>query len=271
MKWRLIIDHRGGPAINMAVDEAISLSTKKDNAPPTLRIYFWSRPAVTIGYFQKIREEVDLRYCLERGIDVVRRLTGGRAIVHDLEELTYSFSAPFEDPFKNRNLHDTYLAISEAFVTGFRDLAIDVEMCSARSTSSRPGRSPVCFQSLGLAEASVNGRKVIGSAQKRWTKGFLQQGSIPLDLNFDLLYRALSFPSDALRKRAREAANKKMAGLRSFAPELSMEELTDAIRRGFERRFNVILETEKISSEEQNTVSELLERRYGNESWNNKR
>lgn len=257
--------------MNMAVDEAISLATRKNEAPPTLRMYIWSRPAITIGYFQKIREEVDMDYCLGKGMDIVRRLTGGRAIVHCPEELTYSFSAPFTGPFRKGKLHDTYMAISEAFVAGLRDLAIDAEMTTVRKTPAGQERSPVCFQSLGFAETSVAGRKVMGSAQKRWTKGFLQQGSIPLDLDFDLLYSALSFRSAASRKRARKAAESKMAGLRQFAPGLAIEDLTQAVKKGFERRFNVSMETGYLSDGERDTANELLESRYRNRSWNCRR
>ena len=272
MYWRLIIDGPASAARHMAVDEAISISVRKKLSPPTLRLYSWNGPAVTIGYFQKIQREVNLEYCRQNHIDVVRRMTGGRAVVHGREELTYNFSAPFLTPFSGLNLHETYRLISNAFITGLRRIGIDAAMSSARRTGTGIGKNPVCFQSLSFAEATVDGRKIIGSAQKRWPDGLMQQGSIPLVLNHDLLYSTLSFGSDAAKKRAMAAADMKMVGLRDLVSGLSISDLVVAIRHGFEITFGISFsEEEGLSPVEQQDASVLEIERYEAEAWNWKR
>ncbi len=274
MNWRLIIDGRAGPARNMAVDEAVSISVRKKLSPPSLRLYTWSGPAVTIGYFQQIKREVNVERCRQNNIDVVRRITGGRAVVHGRQELTYSFSSPFQSPFSSLNLHETYKLLSKAFIAGFNRLGIAAEISSVRS-SGRPGinagRNPVCFQSLSFAEAAVDGRKIIGSAQKRWSSGLMQQGSIPLELNHDHIYSLLSFRSETARKRAMAAAGEKMAGLRDFVPGLSSDELAAAVQYGFKSTFGVNFRKERLSLEEERIAGALEVKRYGSETWNLKR
>ena len=95
--WRLINSGTGSASYNMALDEAIAISVRKGGSPPTLRLYSWDMPSVTLGCFQKIRD-IDIEYCRDASIPVVRRPTGGRAILHN-KELTYSFSAKTDNDF----------------------------------------------------------------------------------------------------------------------------------------------------------------------------
>ncbi len=277
MNWRLIIDGPLGASRNMAVDEAISIFVRKKISPPTLRLYSWPSPAITIGYFQQIQREVNLERCKQNNIDVVRRITGGRAVIHGLEELTYSFSTPFLSPFSGSNLYETYKLLSNAFITGFRRLGIAAEILSVRSPSTlqqstmSTGKNPACFQSLSFAEAVVDGRKIIGSAQKRWTSGLMQQGSIPLELNYNHIYSLLSFRSKETRKLAMDAAREKMAGLRDFVPKLSPDDLIAAIKYGFKTTFGVDFKKEELSLEEERTADILDVKRYVNKTWNLKR
>jgi len=269
--WRLIIDGAAGAARNMAVDEAISAAVREGKAPPTLRLYGWERPALTLGYFQRIGQAVDLQYCAAESIDVVRRRTGGRAILHVPEELTYSFSSPFTPPFDATDLHETYSILSGAFLAAFRSLGIDASLAPGRRRRERPARNPVCFQALSFSEAAVAGRKVIGSAQKRWPDGLMQQGSIPLAIDHSRLYRALRFEREEQRQEALGQAGKSMAGLREFRPELTREMLISAIRSGFEESFKVLLDEQTLSRDEDSAAGELLTDRYGSEQWNHRR
>jgi len=269
--WRFIVDGPADAAWNMAVDEALAASAAAGDALPALRIYRWRRPAVTIGYFQSWQEEVDHGYCRRHGLDVVRRITGGRAIVHDPDEITYSVTAPLEGPFRGASLHEIYTRLSEALVRGLRLLGIPAEFTGGRRRAAGRGRTPVCFQSLSFAEASVQGRKVIGSAQKRWSRRFLQQGSIPLTIRTGTTFSALSFPTEALRERALRAAPRKMAGLREFRPGIGPDEIVEALRRGFAESFGVRMLDDGPTGTERDRARELVRTRYGAAAWNMRR
>jgi len=252
-------------------NEALAFSVRKDGSPPVLRLYSWSVTSVTLGYFQKYHEEVDQPFCKENKLDVVRRLTGGRAIVHGPEEITYSFSASFTPHFAGKDLHQTYRQLSEAFVRSLNRLGISATISSAKKPGQRPGHNPVCFQSLSFAEAAVEGRKIIGSAQKRWSQGFLQQGSIPLEFDHETLFSALRFRSSQARERLRQTASGKMAGLREFIPELKSNDLVQAIREGFEDEFAIRFVSSSLTRNEERQALDLITKRYGNDEWNRKR
>ncbi|MBI5665186.1 MAG: lipoate--protein ligase family protein, partial [Nitrospirae bacterium] len=166
-----------GPAsayFNMALDEAISEGVRQKFSPPTLRLYHWDRPSLSIGCFQKV-SDIDARYCDKKGYPVVRRQTGGRAVLHD-SELTYSFSASTVTPMFNGSLRENYAVISRALVLALSLKGIEAEASFNRKRSGSH-KGPSCFRTLSYGEITVEGKKVIGSAQKRYQDGFLQHGS----------------------------------------------------------------------------------------------
>ncbi|RME63307.1 MAG: lipoate--protein ligase family protein, partial [Nitrospirae bacterium] len=169
---------------NMAKDEAIALSVKDGKSPPTLRLYQWDRTSVTIGRYQQV-SDVNLSYCRENGIPVVRRPTGGRAILHG-RDLTYSFSSRTDGPFSSSGLLETYSLLSRAFLVAFRSLGLEVQWKSRKERGSVLTGSPLCFQSVSFGEITIEGKKVMGSAQKRWDDAFLQQGTIMLEIEHQL-------------------------------------------------------------------------------------
>jgi lipoate-protein ligase A len=242
----------------MALDEAIADTVRNDKAPPTLRLYGWDRPAVTLGAFQNA-DEVDLAFCDAEGIQVVRRPTGGRAILHVVEELTYSFSAPTTDGPFSGTLLESYDKLSQAFSLSFTSLGLNVRTVS-RKPRGRSG-SPLCFESPSYGEMTVDGRKVIGSAQRRRPGGLLQQGSIPLVLEYGLMGQVFGYTG------GRTA----MAGLRDFLPHLEAQELTGAVARAFCETFEVELIPAEVSEEEADEARRLLEEKYALESWTRRR
>lgn len=254
----------------MAIDEALAHSARAGISPPVLRLYKWDRPTLSLGYFQKINSEVNRSYCAAHGIPIVRRLTGGRAILHQSDELTYSFTAPFSRPEFASGLKESYLAISGALMIALRSLGIPAEMAPPPRTS-RPDRNPVCFQSLSLAEAAVDGRKIIGSAQKRWHNGLMQHGSIPMTIDTDLLYNALTFESDEARNHAMAAAEHKMSGLLELNGNVTIEALTTAIVRGFESAFGIAFGLDCLTPDEDAEARRLITERYGSAGWNERR
>jgi lipoate-protein ligase A len=196
--WRLIDSGPCDAPYNMALDEAIAAAVRNGHSPPTLRFYGWCQPSVSLGAFQKITD-IDTGYCAANDVQVVRRPTGGRGILHG-EELTYSFSAKNEGLF-SQGLLDAYRKISAAFSLGLQRLGLSVKMENRRGRRSNLERSPLCFQSTSYGEITINGKKLIGSAQKRWGDGFLQQGSMPYTVDFTAL--AAVFKNNGQRSKRR--------------------------------------------------------------------
>jgi lipoate-protein ligase A len=251
-QWRLIEEGPSDAFLNMAVDEAIALSVKGANAPPTLRFYEWSKMSVSIGCFQKIGV-VDGLYCNANGIPIVRRPTGGRAILH-WDELTYSFSARTEDGF-HKGLLESYRLISGAFFSAFLRLGIDAGVEGKRRGSN--GRGPLCFDSLSYGELSVGTRKLIGSAQRRWQDGLLQQGSMPFRHDFGRLKNIFKLCEDsAFDPAPLDGAIK--------------ESLKRAIRESFEERFSVRLSPSSLTEMEREESLRLLHEKYLCPEWNHK-
>jgi lipoate-protein ligase A len=161
----------------MALDEAILARVVAAEAPPTLRFYGWDRPAVSLGYHQVPEKVLDLELVRSHGIAVVRRPTGGRAVLHG-DDLTYSVSLPAATPWAT-SVTEAYRVLSEALQWGFRCAGYDVSLARGHTGEQRPGPLP-CFASTARYELVWNGRKLVGSAQRRLRGGVLQQGSIPL-------------------------------------------------------------------------------------------
>lgn len=276
-RWRLIDSGPGDAHFNMALDEALARSVRDDaRSPeqggmyPTLRLYAWRTPSVTLGRFQRA-SEVDTALCAERGIPFVRRITGGRAILHGAE-LTYSFSAPIlSGSFAHKGLFESYAALSTAFMEAFVSLGLKVSATSRRradladagrsariSTPQARGKSPLCFSSTSFAEITIDGRKIIGSAQRRWPGGMLQQGSIPLKQQRE----------DAGRVFGDKVAASGLMGLCEADPLITYESLRDALRLGFEKAFAVTLVQGQPTESELELAASLEAERYRAREWN---
>lgn len=255
-KWRFIDTGPRSASYNMALDEAIATAVRKDNSPPTLRLYGWDVPSVSIGYFQRVRD-INSDYCREKGIPIVRRPTGGRAILHD-KELTYSFSVKITHRIFSKGLLDSYRKISSAFGLAFSKIGLSPESKLLRETSQP--RSPLCFQSTSYGEITINNKKVIGSAQKRWHDGFLQQGSIPCIIDRDELVKVFRLESPG------EGAN--IIGLKEILPDLNLKDLKNAIKISFEETFEIRLIPSPPSREEVSLSEELEVEKYLSTHWN---
>lgn len=243
----------------MAMDESLAENVRAGKAPPTLRVYGWDRASLTIGRFQRAGE-LDLGYCRSEDIPLVRRPTGGRAVLHG-EELTYSFSASTrEGPF-SKSLLDSYGKLGTAFSRAFRSLGIPAEAREARWAMGT--RSPLCFESASYGEISVGGKKIIGSAQRRWPGALLQQGSIPYVLDLPRLLKVFGSNGNAARSG--------MAGVREFLPGLDGGELKQAVIEAFEAVFGIGFSVSAPTRGEESRAEELLRAKYLSPEWNHRR
>ncbi|HYQ47714.1 MAG TPA: biotin/lipoate A/B protein ligase family protein [Thermodesulfovibrionales bacterium] len=257
--WRLIDSGAGSASFNMALDEAIALSVRKKDAPPTLRLYCWDRPAVSLGCFQR-STDLDLPYCERNNIPVVRRPTGGRAILHG-NELTYSFSVRTDfAPFAG-GLMESYRCISRAFSDAFKRIGLSVATKTRREKGRVLTRSPLCFASSSYGEILVGNSKLVGSAQKRWKDGLLQQGSVPYAYDEETM-RHIFGSAGTLQDSCG------MVSLRDVMPDIDGSELKRAIAQSFEEVFGISLPASQPSPEEFLLARELEEQKYLQGSWN---
>lgn len=257
---RIIIQEGNSAFFNMALDEAISDAVRKGLSPPTLRIYQWDKPSISIGYFQRITD-INIDYCKQKGYPIVRRPTGGRAILHDIE-LTYSLSTRFDsNTFKGR-LREDYSAISRAILSGLRLCGIEARINHSRKRYTAQ-KSPACFKFISYSEIIVNNKKVTGSAQKRYTDGFLQQGSIPISIDRCELRNVLKIDEDE--------GFDDIGTIREFAPEITINELRNAIKRAFENILKVKMISDGPTKFEMELTKRLESEKYSTDEWNLRR
>lgn len=257
--WRLIDSPPMPAAYNMAIDEAIFESVRHGGAPPTLRLYSWLKPSVTLGCFQRTKG-IDMAFCRENNIDVVRRPTGGRAILH-YSELTYCFASGPGAAVFSKGLYDGYEAVGRAFLAAFMSINIEAEISGQRRGRQRPG-GPLCFDSVSYAEITVKGKKIIGSAQSRKPDGsMLQQGSIPYSIDRGVQQKAFcadgGFSED----------DSTFGGLNDIAPHVTDAKLRGAVKAAFEGTFNVELISSAPTDQEETLARGLLCSKYQAEAW----
>jgi len=197
MTWRLIVDGDLPGARNMARDVAILEAVAAAASPPTLRLYGWDPPCLTLGKHQGL-EAADLVFCRANGVEVARRPTGGRALLHHLE-LTYAVVAPLgRGPLPSR-LQEAYRLICAGLVDACRALGIAAGLTGGEVKLRLP--SPTCtipcFEAPAEGEVVVAGRKLIGSAMRSHAGYILQHGAILLDWDGRLQAGALGLADDS--------------------------------------------------------------------------
>lgn len=272
--WRLIRSGHVTATRNMAIDEAM-IDHVAAGGPPTLRLYGWEPAAVSLGYFQDFDSEVDELACKSLGIDIVRRLTGGRAILHDVE-VTYSLVISEAHPLIPRGITESYRVISEGLVRGLELLGLEAKMTvperRTQGGTARLGSSPACFDAPSWYEVTVDGKKVIGSAQVRRKGVVLQHGSIPLDLDAEKLFTVLKFDNDAARERAKRLFVRNATSVRaSLGRPVSFLDVSNGLLTGLQEVLGIGFKEDELTPWEQERAIELVATRYGTDAWNHRR
>lgn len=267
-QWRLIDDCPAVGPYNMAVDEAVLQSVTGGLAPPTLRLYAWNPPWFSLGYGQKV-SDVDLARLHERGWGVLRRPTGGRAILHT-DELTYSLALPAGDALAAGTVIDSYRHISAALVAGLSRLGLQpqADRRAERSVSS----GAVCFETPSHYEITVAGRKLVGSAQLRRGGAVLQHGSIPLSGDLARICDALTYPDEDAREAARHQVRARAITLsEALGREVTWADSADAIIQGFAETFDIVFTREPLAAAEQTRATHLAASLYASPAWTHRR
>ena len=257
--WRLLVTEATDGATNMAIDEALWSARQREEAPPTLRFFAWQPPTVSLGYGQALDEHVDVAACRALGVGLVRRPTGGSAIYHDgpERELTYSVVATNEDLGVTTDLLEAYRWIARALARGLQSLGAPVEIIGVPRVK---GQIPAfCFARTGRYEIELDGRKLVGSAQRRRGRSFLQHGSVLLGADEPRL-RAL-FPTTA----------DPMASLTTLEAALgrrpTFDEVAGALGTAFESEHGLALRPDGLSDAEAALVDRLVADKYASDAW----
>ena len=230
MKWRFIEQETYDAAMNMAIDEAIVQKVSNGKSLPTIRFYKWKNSSISIGSNQN-QDEIDLEFCKKNSIDVVRRITGGRAVYHDKNDFTYSVIAPI-GMFDN-SINEAYREICSWIMGALKDIGIKSRLENTN-------------------DIMVKGKKISGNAAKLFDKKiYLQHGTLVYDIDFNLMPKSLNIPE----KTARE----KIASILEFK-NISQDKVYQTLKNNFIKDKNIA--TGNLAENESVHAKKLSETKY---------
>ena len=263
--WRLIVDAtRDGP-MNMAIDEAILEAVGRGEVPPTLRLYQWEPACLSVGYAQRIAD-VDMARIEERGWHLVRRMTGGRAILHT-DELTYSVALPESHPLAGGSIVDSYRRLSSALLVALNQIGLSAHADKRAAGAAAAG--PVCFEVPSDYEIAAGGKKLIGSAQVRKQNAALQHGSLPLHGDVSRICDALVFQDETARQDARSRVLGRATTLAdALGQPVNWDRVARAVCTAFATTFSLCLDEAPLTPAERQRSLELRAMRYASRDWN---
>jgi lipoate-protein ligase A len=266
--WRLIPFHVSDAFENMAADEAIFRLMPLGHTPPTLRFYGWRPAAVSLGYFQNTAQACNLAVCRREGIDVVRRPTGGRAVLHD-GDLTYALCAGVDEPPFPPGIAGAYRVIGRCLQEGLHRLGIDAT--PAPGNPAPPGvrdGSVACFARTARDELLVGGRKICGSAQARSRGAFLQHGSLLVRFDAARASRCLVAEAEE-RERTRRMLTRAVTAVDTcLAPPLAMDAIVRVLAEGFAAVLHADLRPGALTDAEEALKARLKREKYRPEALN---
>jgi lipoate-protein ligase A len=254
--WFLLLEPEPLPAAeNMARDEYL-FQLCHEKKCGFLRLYSWEKPTFSIGISQKAGRVLNLEFIRGRGCEYVRRLTGGKAVLHDVE-ITYAVVSSEDLFFKEHDLHQSYMLISKVLVQAIRSLEVDAALSKGSAPELSRSQNP-CFSFPTPHEIEVLGKKIVGSAQKRDKDALLQHGSIPLAMDYDLYAAGANFPADMLQK--------------SMTTWKDISRSTpDELRKAFVKSFSEFVGTDLVSMAfgpaDLERIAELR-KKYSSDAWN---
>ena len=251
-QWRLLKTNFSTAFTNMAVDRAVLVASSEGKVSPTVRFYGWEPSAISIGYFQSLEEEVDLDTCRKLGVDYVRRITGGGAVFHE-EELTYSIVIPETHPQIPKNILKSYGRICGAVMKGLDNLGIESRY-------------------VPINDIITGGKKISGNAQTRKAKIVLQHGTVLTDVDVDKMFSVLKVPNEKIKDKLIADVKQRVTSIKHvLGKEIRFEDVSEAMKRGFEEEFNVDLIEEPLSEEEKELTRKFEKECFSARDWNHRR
>ncbi len=254
-KFRLIIDEPQKGSLNMGIDNAIAEFVSKNYSDPTLRLYSWISPVVTVGYFQKVSETVNTGCCNDSNIDIIRRVTGGGTVLHN-KEITYSFIVPIKNKIIPEEIEGSFRGIIDPIIAALKESGINA--------SFKP-----------VNDIHVNGKKISGSAQTRKHGVILQHGTIILDIDRSMFTGCLKFDKEKL---AQKGVSDPLDLITSVSRELGSDYnderiniLKQSVADNYSRILNIEFKEDALSHDERILAGKYEEELFANASWNMKR
>lgn len=263
--WRLLLESKPCRGVlNLATDEVILRCVANGQSPPTLRLYRWHPPALVLGRGQPVTD-VDMEPILRDQLILLRRMTGGTAVLND-DVISYSVAVRDDEVRFGGTIAESYRGISLALTAGLNQLGgqkvqaktMDPEL----SARNRANRSPVCFEIPSYYEITVTGRKLVGSSQMRIRGGILQHGSLYFDSDIGKISRYLTSHPDPERIQSKTITLQEVLGARK-----SFEEVAQAFIYGFSEALHLQLAEGSLLPEECSMVDDLITDKYDNPAW----
>lgn len=268
--WRLIISEPHYGAWNMALDEALLKSAAKKTALPTLRLFNWDPATLSLGFAQP-HSDVNIKNLETKGWTLVRRPTGGRAILH-IDELTYSVTAPLDDPILSGSLLESYRTISHALLQALARLGVNA--VGDKEYPNGNGRSeptPICFETPSNYEITSRGKKLIGSAQARKYGGLLQHGSLPLYGDLTRITHVLNYENEHTRQwDADQLLDHAVTLEMVLGNRIPWNIAAQAFIEGFSSTFKVDFEPSSPTESEMKMAEDLMHTKYNSPAWTNR-
>ncbi len=266
---RLLYSNPQNGATNMATDHAIMEAVGDGRVPPTLRFYAWQPACLSLGYTQRLRE-IDQTRLQRKGWEIVRRPTGGRAILHT-DELTYSICFPQDHPLMMGDIVTSYRRLSQALQVMLENLTLNSQTAPYQPTKGEPV-SPVCFEIPSAYEITVKGKKLIGSAQVRRQKAVLQHGTLPLQGDIARICEVLPYPDENAREVAKQRVRAHATTLEDcLSRTVTWAVAAQAMAAAFSDVFGFTLEIQELTPLESLRLEQLRQEVYASAAWLEKR
>ncbi|MEK6942472.1 MAG: biotin/lipoate A/B protein ligase family protein [Nanoarchaeota archaeon] len=232
MKWRLIEQEAYDAAMNMGIDHAIYESVAIGRENPTIRFYKWKAKSVSLGAYQNPKD-ISFEACKKNNVQITRRMTGGRAVFHDVNDLTYSVIAPIR--VFNYSIDQAYRAVCYWIIDALTELGIDAELENKN-------------------DIVVKGRKISGNASRAMEKGvYLQHGTLVYDIDAKIMSAVLNIPKESIKAKVSSILQNK---------KVTQKEVYDKLKSSFV--FSKDFKTESLSQYEIMRAKDLAEARYSN-------
>ena len=245
---RLLLTGANGAAFNMGLDEAILESVSNGRQPPTLRLYAWNPAAISLGFFQGLREEVDEAACAARGVDIVRRITGGGAVFHQAE-ITYSIVLPETHPLAPKSIMASYEILCSGVIAGLQHLGIE--------SSFAP-----------INDIVAAGKKISGNAQTRKSHCLLQHGTVLLDVNVELMFELLKVPAEKTKGKLIEDVKARVTSAGTLlGRRVEFGEAESAMVAGFADALPAALTLSEPTPEERKRAVEIARAKFADPAW----
>jgi len=256
MQCRFIDSGFNDAFTNMAIDEALLQFCQV----PTLRVYGWNPASISVGYNQNIQKEINIEYCKKNNIDIVRRITGGKAVFHD-KEITYSFIIPKNNNLLPIEVNQSYRIIAKALVIALKNIGIKSEIKKIPERIA----TPICFNNSNWYELLVNGRKISGSAQRRMEGKVLQHGSLLIDFDYNI--NNSLFNSNDIIDNILNLKNRITSLNNELNKIINIEELANVIKYGFKENFKFDLIDDSLTEKEIKYANGLRHEKYTRLEW----